>query len=58
MKPKKDEAQEKKKDSGLIDAAIAGGQYENVQRYGSAAHQYVVAYTGENREKGEVLARG
>lgn len=58
MKAKKDETQEKKKGSGLIDAAIAGGQYENVQRYGSAAHQYVVAYTGENREKGEVLRRG
>ena len=29
-----------------------------MQRYGSAAHQYVVAYTGENREKGEVLRRG
>ena len=57
MKTKKDEPQEKKKDSALIDAAIAGGQYETVQRYGSAAHQNVVAYTGENRETGEVLKR-
>lgn len=37
---------------------IAGAQAEAVQRYGSAMKEHFVAYTGEDRESGEALAKG
>ncbi|MBQ7568021.1 hypothetical protein IJT17_04375 [bacterium] len=43
---------------GLLNAGIAGASYETVQRFGSAAKQHYVAYSGEDRELGTQLKKG
>lgn len=52
----------KRKDQGkkrtVENIGIAGAQAEAVQRYGSAVKEHFVAYTGEDREAGEALAKG
>lgn len=37
---------------------VAGAQAEIVQRYGSAVKEQFVAYTGTDRETGQVLKKG
>lgn len=43
---------------GLKSAAISGAQAEVVQRYGSAAKEFYVAYSGVDNETGQILKRG
>lgn len=53
----KDKQEEKKKED-LRNAGIAGAAYETVQRYGSAAKQHYVAYSGKDNEIGKTLVKG
>ena len=41
----------KEKRNGFVDAAITGANYETVQRYGSAAKEHLVAYSGVDNER-------
>lgn len=53
--------QEKKKrhkQEDLLRAGIAGASYETVQRYGSAAKEHLVAYSGMDNETGTRLQKG
>lgn len=52
------EKKKKKKNEDLLNAAIIGSSHETIQRYGSAAKQYYVAYSGVDYEKGQTLAKG
>ena len=49
MASKKDNKKDKQDD--LLRAGIAGASYETVQRYGSAAKEHLVAYSGIDHEK-------
>lgn len=51
--------QDEKKDEeeNLIRSGIAGAAYETVQRYGSAAKEHIVAYSGVDNEKGIKLQK-
>lgn len=51
-----DEKKKRKKEN-LKNAAIAGSSYETVQRYGAAAKQHYVAYSGEDNEIGKTLKK-
>ena len=42
----------------LLRVGLAGAQAEIVQRYGSAAKEHIVAYTGKDNETGQELAKG
>lgn len=42
----------------IKNAGIAGGSYETVQRYGTAAKQHYVAYSGEDNEIGKNVVKG
>lgn len=53
-----DEKKKCQKDKDLLNAGIAGAAYETVQRYGSAAKQHYVAYSGEDNELGKKLVKG
>lgn len=53
---KKEEKKHKQED--LLNAGIAGASYETIQRYGDAAKQYYVAYSGVDNEAGKALAKG
>lgn len=46
------------KQEDLLNAGIAGAAYENIQRYGEAAKQHYVAYSGVDNETGKVLFKG
>ena len=46
------------KNKGLENAAIAGAAAETIDRYGSAAKEYFVAYSGVDNENGKVLSKG
>lgn len=50
----------KKKDvlNNILNAGIAGVGTETIQRYGSAAKQHYVAYSGTDNEAGKNLVRG
>ncbi len=48
MATKKDK---KNKQDDLLRAGIAGASYETVQRYGSAAKEHLVAYSGVDHER-------
>lgn len=47
----------KEKDDDLIRAGIAGAAYESVQKYGSAAKEHLVAFSGQDREKNIILKK-
>ena len=52
---------DKKREQGIenvINAGIAGAAYETVQRYGDAAKQHYVAYSGQDNEFGNNLVKG
>ncbi len=56
-----DESDKKKKDrkhDDLLNAGLAGASFETIQKYGSAAKQHYVAYSGEDNELGKKLAKG
>ena len=54
-----DEKEKKKQQSeDLLNAGVAGASYETVQRYGTAVKQHYVAYSGQDNETGETLAKG
>ena len=46
------------KNKGLENAAIAGAAAETIDRYGSAAKEYFVAYSGVDNESGKTLSKG
>lgn len=48
----------KRKEEDLLNAGIAGAAYETVQRYGAAAMQHYVAYSGVDNEAGKTLVKG
>ena len=48
----------KKTQENLLNAGIAGSAFEVVQRYGSAAKQHYVAYSGMDNEIGKSLSKG
>ncbi|MGO5019363.1 hypothetical protein ACTQ32_02330 [Roseburia faecis] len=48
----------KRKEEDLLNAGIAGAAYETVQRYGAAAKQHYVAYSGVDNEAGKTLVKG
>lgn len=48
----------RKKNEDLLNAAIIGSSHETIQRYGSAAKQHYVAYSGVDYENGQTLAKG
>lgn len=48
----------KRKEEDLLSAGIAGAAYETVQRYGAAAKQHYVAYSGVDNEAGKTLVKG
>lgn len=53
------EKEEKKyKQESLLDAGIVGASYETIQRYGEAAKQHWVAYSGVDNETGKALVKG
>lgn len=49
---------QKQKEKNILDAGIAGASYETIQRYGEAAKQHFVAYSGEDNEIGKALVKG
>lgn len=53
----KDNKQQKKRED-LTNAGIAGASYERVQRFGAAAKEHYVAYSGQDKEIGKKLAKG
>lgn len=55
---KEDKNKETEQKRTLQNVGVAGAQAEVVQRYGSAAKEHFVAYTGADRETGQVLKKG
>ena len=49
---------DKKSGDGLLDAAVTGASADTVSRYGSAAKEHIVAYTGVDNEAGKTLKKG
>ncbi len=48
----------KDNDEDLVLAGISGASYETIQKYGSAAKQHYVAYSGADHETGKNLVKG
>jgi hypothetical protein len=48
---------EERREVNLLSAATDGAAYETVQRYGSAAKEHYVAYSGQDNEAGQALAK-
>ena len=46
------------KSEDILNAGLAGAAYETVQRYGDAAKQHYVAYSGTDNELGKNLVKG
>ena len=53
-----DKVKKSKNEENILNAGIAGSAYETVQRYGSAAKQHLVAYSGVDNEAGTTLVKG
>ena len=53
-----EENEKKKKQEDILNAGIAGSAYETVQRFGEAAKQHYVAYSGQDNEIGKSLVKG
>lgn len=49
---------EEKKQKDMLNAGLAGAAYETVQKYGDAAKQHYVAYSGIDNEIGKALVKG
>ncbi len=52
-----DNDKQNREQDGLLNAGIAGASYETVQRFGSAAKQHFVAYSGKDNETGAQLQK-
>lgn len=50
--------EKKRKQKDLLNAGMAGAASETVQRYGNAAKQHYVAYSGVDNESGKKLVKG
>ena len=50
--------EKKKQSEDVLIAGIAGAAYERVQRFGSAAKQHYVAYSGRDNEAEKTLVKG
>ncbi len=53
-----DKKEEKYRQKDILNAGVAGASYEAVQRYGEAAKQHYVAYSGVDHESGKTLTKG
>lgn len=53
-----DEKKKIQKQKDLLNAGVAGASYETIQRFGSAAKQHYVVYSGEDNEIGKNLVKG
>lgn len=53
-----DKTNEKYQEENIVKAAIAGSSAEYVQRYGAAAKEHFVAYSGKDNEIGKKLVKG
>ena len=53
----KEKENQERRLEGLRNAGIAGGAYETVQRYGAAAKEHYVAYSGQDNEAGKTLSK-
>ena len=48
----------KRKEDDLLCAGISGAAFETIQRYGEAAKQHYVSYSGVDNETGKTLVKG
>lgn len=55
---KKEDDKGKQRSENLLNAGIAGASAEVIQRYGSAAKEHFVAYSGKDNEAQKVLTKG
>ena len=53
-----DSQKRKDRSDSITNAGIAGANAETVQRYGSAAKEHIVSYSGIDHESGQRLAKG
>ena len=53
-----DEKKKKQKQDDILNAGITGASYETVQKYGDAAKQHYVAYSGIDNETEKNLVKG
>lgn len=53
-----DDQKKKRKQDEILTAGIAGASYETIQRFGDAAKQHYVAYSGVDNEADTTLAKG
>lgn len=54
-----DEKDEKRyRQEDILNAGLSGAAYETIQRYGEAAKQHYVAYSGVDNETGKTLTKG
>lgn len=53
-----DDNKEKSRQDDMLKAATAASSYETVQRFGDAAKQHYVAYSGVDNETGTTLVKG
>lgn len=53
-----DKSKEQRQEENLINAGIAGASAETVQRFGSAAKEHLVAYSGKDNEFNKKLVKG
>lgn len=53
-----EDKKKKQRQKNILNAGLTGAAYETVQKYGSAAKQHYVAYSGVDNEAGEKLVKG
>ena len=53
-----EDTKKKQNQEKLLNAGLAGAAYETVQKYGSAAKEHYVAYSGVDNETGKELVKG
>lgn len=51
-------ADKKQKEKDILNAGVAGSAYDTIQKYGSAAKEHYVAYSGSDHEAGKKLVKG
>lgn len=51
-------AEKKRKQEDLLNAGLSGAAYETIQKFGDAAKQHYVAYSGVDNEAGKTLVKG
>lgn len=54
----REKEEKKRKEEEILRAGIAGAGYDTVQKYGAAAKQHYVAYSGVDNESGQRLVKG